>query len=304
MSRSAWIAGFAFIAITIAADSAAAQPSTEQTVPNKAQSQGQNNDGNKGAPSFSVPVRILAEPEQSEDAKRQQQITSQREIEDLAAQKSMAESAKQTVWLTVLSFALAIVGTGALIYSLLLNRSATKASNEAVKAAIESNRIASANAQTELRAWIAYKEWSLGGIGSPGSVEQFQFTIEWVNIGSTPASNINAVTGEATNRDVFDDEKPIFGPKQSSVVVGPKVNFRTPPVSLSPERVFSSKYNPIYIRSHIKYDTAFDGLGGRESDITLEITYIGRAPIEEVIAGRITTGNFVARPTGRYDKMS
>lgn len=141
----------------------------------------------ESARSFGIPIIVLEEPGEAERIRGQDEETRQREMEDVAAQKSMAESAKMVVWLTVLQIFLAFLGTIALIYSLILNRRATNAAIEASKSARE--------ALGADRAWLLFDNFDLANISNSHVYGKdirsgLGLTPRWKNVGRSPATGV------------------------------------------------------------------------------------------------------------------
>lgn len=165
---------------------ALAQGSSEQPVADQPGSSRQEAGQERATPP-GLPVRILEEPEQSEDAKRQEKEAAEREIEDLAAQKSMAESTEEIVFWTMLQFALAFLGTCALIYSLFLNRRATNAAVAAANAARDAIGVE--------RAWLMWQNFVIGDVKDSEVDGLFvkdstYFLAVWINSGRSPAVDV------------------------------------------------------------------------------------------------------------------
>ena len=146
MLSRAWLAAIAFGVAALSGSSSAQSP--EKAKPNQPESQGQNSGGDGRAAPFSVPVRILEQPEESESAKLEKEVAAKREVEDLLAQQSMANLTEQIVFWTKLQFALGVGGTIALLYMFHLTRKATKAAEAAVD-------ITRQIGQSEIRAYLA-----------------------------------------------------------------------------------------------------------------------------------------------------
>ncbi|MDF1608492.1 hypothetical protein PZ897_09920 [Hoeflea sp. YIM 152468] len=263
--------------------------SPEQSEQNQAEGQRQDDTRNQSPPSFSIPIRILEEPEQSESSKQQEQESAKREKQDLAAQKSMAESTKEIVWITKVQIGLAVFGAVALLYSLHLNRMSARAAVDAVK-------IARANAEAELRAWVGYAHWSMDCFGKTGKVEAYLFRIHWKNYGVTPAKKVVAVAGSPEDPTKFGSDGPLFPFIGDGAVNPPGVVFQTEPLTLTPEDVLATRERPVRLRSAIRYDCVFDGMNVRVSDVTIEIRYIGKAGIEAIRVGAINPDNFAVAP--------
>jgi hypothetical protein len=173
------------------------------------------------AQTFSVPVTIISEPEETDRSNHDREKANQRDVEDLAAQKSMADSTIQIVkltedmlWLSKLQFALGFVGTGLLFYTLYLNWQSTDA---AVKAAHSE------------RAWVTSNGFEHGFIRN-GFIDKvpvrdgFLVVPKWQNTGRSPSISTEVFT---SNRVIMPGEPvPHFmltrGPEeQSHMSVGP-----------------------------------------------------------------------------------
>lgn len=124
---------------------------------------------------FSIPVEIVQQP-----AKDQQEIESDlrsetREAEDLAAQKSMAESTYRMLLVNGFQLALGLIGTGALFYTLLLTRRSVATADSSLLAIKETG-------QNEMRAYVhvpsAHLLWNKGAA---------HVMIDCANTGQTPA---------------------------------------------------------------------------------------------------------------------
>lgn len=127
MSRGYWYTLFAIVGWLISCS-----VSAEEAKPDQAKSQGATQGAQDKTRPFSLPVRVIEYPEQSEADKRQQNESRQREVKDLAAQQSMADGTQDIVWLSKLQLFLASFGALALLYSLHLTREATKAAKDAI----------------------------------------------------------------------------------------------------------------------------------------------------------------------------
>lgn len=101
-----------------------------------------------GAKSYSVPVRIIEQPDTKTDADRlREQVSEEREAKDLAIQERMRDIAQNTFYFSIVQLLLTILGTGGLLYSLLLARHSTKAAVTAVQ-------VTSQTARDQLRAYV------------------------------------------------------------------------------------------------------------------------------------------------------
>jgi hypothetical protein len=182
MFKSSWIIAVTFGSMCALAGHSFAQ-SAKQAEDNQTHSTRQYNNSEHQAAPFGIPVRILEEPKQSEDAERQQQEATEREIEDLVAQQNMADATDQLVLLTKLQFFLGMVGTGALVYTLYLNWRSTDA---AVK-----------TAQAE-RAWVISHEFDSvtinGFVDGTRTKNGFAVIAKWKNAGRSPSINTECYT--------------------------------------------------------------------------------------------------------------
>jgi hypothetical protein len=130
MLRGYWLSIFAVVGWLTAFPLSA-----EEAKPDQPKSQGENQAEDHKSFEPSIPIRILENPKKSEADKRQEQEDTKREIEDLAAQKTMAKATEDIVWYTKLQLILAALGTAVLLYSLALTRMATSAAVNATEAA-------------------------------------------------------------------------------------------------------------------------------------------------------------------------
>jgi hypothetical protein len=161
------------------AASSLAQESGEEALDQQTEVDGQNAGKGSLAP-LGLPVRILEDPEEAEGAKRAQSRAEQREIDDLVAQQNAAEAAEGAVKVGIAQTLLAFFGTVALIYSLNLNRRATKAAVKAVE-------IAESTGISQVRAYVGV------GTGSP-SIHNgpIRATITVKNFGQSAAKEVKA----------------------------------------------------------------------------------------------------------------
>jgi hypothetical protein len=119
------------------------------------------------------------------------QAAEQREIDDLAAQESMALSTEGLLGLTLWQTVIGGFGLGALAVTILLTVRATNA-------AVDSNRIARESAERQLRAYVNITAAFI----TPGNGRTICITIRYKNAGQTPAYR---VTHDVRIR--FSDEK-------------------------------------------------------------------------------------------------
>ncbi|WP_444666570.1 hypothetical protein [Cereibacter changlensis] len=129
---------------------------------------------------------------QSLGANQNHSVAEQREDEDLAAQKLAAKSAYMSFWLAMTQTIVAIFGTGALFYSLRLNRIATSASEKAVEASIESNKIAMKAADAQTRPFLLLDTGKIElCISRSGYLANISVRFPIKNFGNTPAYDPN-----------------------------------------------------------------------------------------------------------------
>lgn len=129
---------------------------------------------------------IEADPHAAADQARSQR--------DLEAQEGMAKWAEHLFWATVVQIALSVGGLIAIIYSLALNRTATKAAVTAAEAAQKSVNITLDTARKELRAYVGLEKIDAvpGGSEQNGKVvvNVWRLTPIWKNNGHTPARRV------------------------------------------------------------------------------------------------------------------
>lgn len=128
---------------------------------------------------FDLPVRVLEMPPVTEDEKQEKLVARDWEHRDILAQESMAKSTYKILFWSVVQLIFTATGTAALIYSLLLNRRATNAAIDVVKAE---------------RAWILYKDIAVnpffGDAAEPNRLTKWVLTIRWRNGGRSPATDV------------------------------------------------------------------------------------------------------------------
>lgn len=112
-----------------------------------------------------------------------------REIEDLAAQKRMAEAAEWVVALTVLQTVIGFFGTLAVIGALIWTIRGTKSAIAQAAAADENNQLLRQSHLAEVRPWIDINAVPLGiSHDETGLRLKIRYTVS--NIGHSPASNV------------------------------------------------------------------------------------------------------------------
>ncbi|RVI06224.1 hypothetical protein CN205_14785 [Sinorhizobium meliloti] len=93
--------------------------------------------GNETSTHYTLPVRIVAEPEEDQRAVRDRERSLALQEEDLAQQTSVASSTEDIVSWTKVQVALTALSLGGLFYTLFLTRRATKAAENGVMVAME-----------------------------------------------------------------------------------------------------------------------------------------------------------------------
>ncbi len=189
------------------------------------------------------------------------------------------------------------IGTGLLIWTLFLTRSANHA---AVAAVAETRRIG----ETQLRAWVGVERWQIeiNGDINTGMMQEVLILIDWKNSGSTPAYEVSIKTGLASDK-IFSEDSTWNEDGEAVINIMPN----SPgafgrPVVFSPERIVASRDDPIVIKSAVRYRTIFDQTEWRYSDTTWEFRYRGQATLEQVKAGNFSYHNMMAtfvRPSGK-----
>jgi len=298
MSFRTWMYVFAIIGLTLAG-SGQAQETRQPTQPQASEQE---------EPAKSLPIPLIVEIVEDDAAavsrQRSETEARQREIDDLAAQQGMNAAtqamneatqrmASDSREMTIATW----VGIFLLFITLLLTLMANIAAVRAVK-------VTETTGMTQMRAWLSFTDWRLEGLGVDGAVERFQIVLQWRNTGSTPAINVNAVTG-------FKGETPLN--KHGGVVdiedgdrsiVGPGLPFVTS-LLISPEDLFATNEKPAIIQCFLRYDTVFEPLHGRDTVATFKVRYIGRASLLEVKRGEINARNFAFQPIGSdSDRMT
>lgn len=176
-----------------AADNGSVDPRADgPTAESRLRAESEHNDSRSKV--FSLPVRIVEEPEDAERAKTREANSDSREQRDLAAQESMANSTEEILLVSWAQIILGVVGTSALLYSLSLNRKATIASIQGVEASMaavaearETNRLAAA----ELRAHLIVSSAAI--IFGKENIEDTLIEVGCINVGKVVATNIDVV---------------------------------------------------------------------------------------------------------------
>ncbi len=177
--------GYWFFAIAIGLSIAASGQAQEQI--DRSQQNTQAEQGATDEEPFSVPVRIIEDEAQAEARERREAESAQREKEDLVAQQGMnaatqamneaTQSMKKAAW-----WSLVAVGTGLLIWTLLVSRQANAAARDAVEVTREIG-----NRQT--RAYCGVENISAIPVKDPDFKDGRPLYAEVIikNFGQTPA---------------------------------------------------------------------------------------------------------------------
>lgn len=130
-----------------------------------------------GLPYFAERIASGADPADADE----------REKRDLAAQESMSVWA---FWLLLVSGAgtvTTMIGTGFLLWQIILTRKAVEDTGEATEAMREANEIARQSSERQLRAYLSVTGVEFGGARSPG---RLRATVNFLNTGQTPAKDV------------------------------------------------------------------------------------------------------------------
>ncbi|MEQ8481847.1 MAG: hypothetical protein RIC18_14410 [Hoeflea sp.] len=251
--------------------------SSEQPVDNQSKSDRQDDSSKSKAAPFGFPVRILEEPEESESSKRQQKESAEREEKDLVAQESMANSTEQIVLWTKLQFVLAAAGTLALLYTIHLNRRATKAAVEASDAARD--------ALGAERAWIANNTITRAFLTNAViddvlEPEAFGFLLEWKNFGRSPAIlreiiSHHRITAPDEPVPEFIMPETSFTPRTS--LIAPGVGFQSgiQAIRYSEYTQLQERKQRLYIYGRVRYSDTFNPELVRETQFCAELQFNG-----------------------------
>ncbi|AZO68794.1 hypothetical protein [Mesorhizobium sp. M6A.T.Cr.TU.016.01.1.1] len=300
--RFLFVALFMVLATHVSAQEAQGVATEGPAVDKK--TQGNAEAGKGDAWKSALPVTIMESPDQANHASERETKSDKHEAEDLDAQVRAANAAERGATATerqvIPTYAQAIfglIGMGLLVYTLILNSHATNAAAKAAEAAIAANQIASRTSQIELRAWIGFNTWHLSGVGKIDSIDAFEIVFEWINTGSTPAYNTVAVTAHASGP-AFKNGGPDFDKiSNNSSIISPSRSFFSSPIFFRPEQIVEMRDTPAILRSIVRYDSVFEDIKNRISDVTLTVHYIGRAGVDELRSGNFDPGNFRVSPT-------
>lgn len=252
------------------------------------------------------PVRILENPPKTEADQRDEQEAEQREKEDLVAQQSVAESTEKILWLSGLQMILAVIGTGALIYSILLNRKATNAAVVGAGAAVsgadaarDAVEVARKMGDAQTRAWLGFNSYQiLLNKGDNGLVHEIHFRLLWKNYGITPALDTNITTDRADS-DVFESEDPFARDAQYNACVPPGAEPAAGlAVKLPIEEFLATKDDPVGIVSMARYKTVADTENFKNSRVEIELRYVGLPGLSDLQKGSLSPSSVEVRVVG------
>lgn len=292
MFSGAWLAAVVFGIGLLGGGltSAFAQNSSEQTVSDQPGRDGQQEDGNQSAEPFSFPVRILEGPKQTESAKRQEEESAQREIDDLVAQEGMNESTKRIVALTLLQTVLAFFGTIALIYSLHLNRKATHAATTAA--------LAAEKAIHSDRAWMTVSSFNAGfaagNINGAPIEKGIVMWIEWINTGRSPALRPNVFfnrrfVGQNESTPVFDAGSLSGESDASGATIGPGQTGSSGQLALNDDEAarFMARETRLFVYSTVTYFDIFNNSQAHFTEVCGEVEYQGMQIVGDDMIPRV-----------------
>lgn len=194
MSKRAWSAVFvAGLTILLAQGPCVAQElaTNPREAPQSATSQ---EGGERAADRFSVPVRIIEGPAESEAARRSEAEREQRERDDLVAQNRAAEAGARTATLAYWQTVLVLIGTVFLAWNLIETRRSVRVAEKGVTDASAAIAIAAESLRIQRltsRPFVTPTRYYLGGPwGSPADdgIDVFlYFHMALTNLGDSPA---------------------------------------------------------------------------------------------------------------------
>lgn len=180
---------------------------------------------------------VMRSQDETIAARIKDQRDERRADEDLNTQRRMADAAEEVVNLTRWQLWIAIAGTIAVVFNLVLARRANEAAVKSASAAMEGAKIARDSYVAEHRAWVKLEEVVLKHptkIGEDG----IQLTVETAirNVGRSPAFSVKARVQETFNSEgaeKFSDREHIF-----------KAGMRTAPLEIG-THLFSDEPMPL-----------------------------------------------------------
>ncbi|RWQ65052.1 hypothetical protein [Mesorhizobium sp.] len=308
MLRRCWIVILAF-GLALAGE-AKAQDSTH--TPSQGGGNQEDTQGRKAAPREpAFPIRIIDDPVEAERVLSRETDAVDREKQDLAAQESMASSTEQIVRLSIWQLGLAAfgtfvaaIGTGGLLYSLILNRRATDAAIRAAAAARDA-------VSTE-RAWMSHASTTpmpqTIDRHNPGNRTHIGFHVEFKNLGRSPARVLsfesNFYLGDTlldVSRDIFSfpentppqlDGVALIGPSQSIFSNRIQVPVGEFPAIFQEEKI-------LLLYATLTYRDLFSEV---EHKTTMCLVAAFKRPLETIHADPFNTDIFVFLPFRDWNK--
>ena len=134
-----------------------------------------------GLPDFAERIASAPDPKDADE----------REKRDLAAQEASALWSFWMLFATAFSAVITTIGTGILLWQIILTRQAVEGTGEATEAMQEANQIAAKVAHKQLRPYVFVK--SVGAL-DPSGVEK-RVLVTFQNYGQTPAENVDIYRG-------------------------------------------------------------------------------------------------------------
>ncbi len=204
------------------------------------------------AQSYSVPVRIIEQPDSKTETDRlREQAADDREIKDLSVQESLRDIAENTFNLSIAQLILTIIGTIAIIYSLRLARQSTAA-------AIASVQVTSQTSRDQLRAYVLV---DLSGIvfNEEGGASVM---VRVRNGGQTPA--LNMVTGCNMQCDDINYPSPFapvkFNPAMSlfSILPNGSRDKEVGPITADQAMALAKGETIMHVYGEVRYRDIFD----------------------------------------------
>lgn len=137
---------------------------------------------------YSLPVRIVEQPAPSDSERALAKASEEREIANLQTQQRMVLETRKMVWVSIAQFVLAVMGTIALVITLIFNRTALATTSSALRHERKISRI-------ELRSYISVNAVVVDRNGvyagfSTGRFPETFITVNFQNFGQTPATNV------------------------------------------------------------------------------------------------------------------
>ena len=141
-------------------------------------------------PSLSIPVRIVQQPDTETEADRVRQTEQDnRDKENLAVQKELANLASKTLQLSFWQLILGIVGAFGLLFTLILTRRSVRAAEEATVTTREMMR-------RQLRAYVLVEQVTI--VAADNTNTKFGILVRFRNGGQTPAIGLEVIANIQT----------------------------------------------------------------------------------------------------------